>query len=185
MDFFDTKQYRQDFLEAYTSNMILKCPEQDVLNSLFNKTVNLLPFQYNYQVQISYDNQFVQSFNAIENSDFENIRKSPKFVHFFGAIKPWHLPDAEIEYYDLFWKYAEKTPFYQELKEEAAKNVEQLAVMQNSKKSIRFSYIKEKILAGLASGEAKERHERERQKLKNQMVKIKAMSGIKKRDSSK
>lgn len=41
--------------------------------------------------------------------------KKPKIIHFNLGFKPWHFDD--IPYQEFFWKYAEKTEFYEKIKE--------------------------------------------------------------------
>lgn len=42
-------------------------------------------------------------------------REDLRIVHFLMTWKPWHY--ADIPYQEYFWEYAEKTAFYQQLKE--------------------------------------------------------------------
>ncbi len=177
LEMLDVDQYRYDFLKKCKTNISFKCLEQDVLNSIFNQNVRILPFKYNFQVQLSVDQKFKQYFNILEKYPFESIQKSPKFIHFFSAIKPWHLPQAKIKYYDLFWKYAEKTPFYEELKQEANKNAKWLDNLKDQKISIRFSYWIGRFFSGLL-GKNGASYEKKCIKLKDQLIKIKAMSSI-------
>lgn len=172
----DKESYRQKLINLTSTDIELRCPEQDVLNSIFNEEITLLPFQYNYQIQLTYNKTFEKKFAELEGNAFDVVRKTPRFIHFFGAIKPWHILDRDVEYFSLFWWYAEKTPFYLELLEENQKNSEQLEFLSSHKKGVRFSYWKAKLFAMLASGMKKNHYQKEQQSLKNQLIKIKNFS---------
>lgn len=170
---FDIEQYRIDFLRIIASGVEFKCPEQDVLNSIFNECIELLPFKYNYQIYPNQDDDFKKNFELIEGGAINQAGLSPLFIHYFGAIKPWHQPDSNTEFFSLFWSYAKRTPFYEQLVNESRRNAEQLGYMARHKKSMRFAYCKAKLLSMLTFGETKAKYEAERRKIKNQLIKIK------------
>ena len=104
----DCKKWREnnitkklkDIYDEYKDRMIHN--DQDLLNILFanNKYFNL-DTKYNYIIQ------------------FQPTKNPNVIYHYDGPIKPWHfLPDLKtniIKYIDIWWDYARKTPFYDEL----------------------------------------------------------------------
>ena len=45
--------------------------------------------------------------------DFLEARKNPYIIHYCSPRKPWNMPS--VEYSQIFWHYARKTPFYEEI----------------------------------------------------------------------
>lgn len=93
-------QKLKDIYEEYKERMIHN--DQDLLNILFsnNKYFNL-DKKFNYIIQ------------------YEHTENPNVIYHYDGAVKPWHfLPSLKtniIKYIDIWWDYAKKTPFYDEL----------------------------------------------------------------------
>lgn len=46
-------------------------------------------------------------------TEYLNAKANPKIIHFAGDRKPWRYPDEE--YAEIWWEYARKTPFYEEI----------------------------------------------------------------------
>lgn len=72
--------------------------DQDYLNRLCKGRVKLI------------DNVWDKM--PVENDDIEE--KDLKLIHFNLTYKPWHFDD--VQYQDIFWKYAKKTEYYDEIK---------------------------------------------------------------------
>lgn len=88
---------------------VLDCPDQDVLNYVFQNSYKLLPASY------SVVNQRVKDFYKKNK-----IVKKIVIRHFNGPKKPWHYPPETREKGGLlgmkrFWFYARQTSFYFEL----------------------------------------------------------------------
>ena len=83
---------------------VIKLADQDILNKYFDNNYQVLPEKYNYMNETSWKNL--------------NIDK-PIIRHFNGEIKPWQiLPEYNTKLLndiDIFWYYAQKTPFYEKL----------------------------------------------------------------------
>ena len=78
-------------------------PDQDLLNIAFSTNKYLqLDKKYNCGFQNPYT----------ENSDI--------IYHYYGTMKPWHFsPDLKtniLNYTDIWWKYAEKTGYIENIK---------------------------------------------------------------------
>ena len=77
--------------------------DETILNKYFDNNYKTLPIKYNYT---DYDIQF----NPIDNIIIR---------HFATKVKPWHIhPNINTKLFPNtqdFWKYAQKTPFYEEL----------------------------------------------------------------------
>lgn len=84
-------------IETKMRDKLFMC-DQDILNLYFENNYTILERKFNV---------------LYKNSDIA-IR------HYIGNIKPWHInPETKCEYIsnlNEFWKYAQMTPYYQELK---------------------------------------------------------------------
>ena len=107
------------FNDQYTQKQLLdlavskqwKQYDQDLLNYICKDSVKI----------IDADWDFVEDINGIYNSmpkqlfeEYVESEKSPKIIHYSASRKPWIR--TESRYNTYFWKYAENTPFIEELK---------------------------------------------------------------------
>lgn len=81
-----------DMLHAYR---FIVAPDQDCLNVICKGQVHYFCKEWNYMPIVG------------------KCQTSLKLVHYNLSLKPWHYDD--IAHGELFWKYAQKTPFYQEI----------------------------------------------------------------------
>ena len=99
-----------DFIEAGEQlGFDLPCVDQDILNYLYySKTKYLEPETYNYLM--------------LYDLDHESKMKQAKIVH-FNWFAPWQA-GAKAPGYQLWWKYAKMSPFYEELLTEQLERME-------------------------------------------------------------
>ena len=116
-------------LLIYNLQNVVKKPkivDQCVLNyTLKNKVLyidNRFNFDLNIQESLVKHNPFIlsETLSQEEIKEYENIRKEAFIVHYAGPAKPWNLP--YIEKADIWWSYARKTPFYEEILYKALAN---------------------------------------------------------------
>ena len=91
-------------------------PDQDVMNAVLRGKVKFLSCEWNYLDWMADPLEESLNFKAIGEADLEKVRKargSFKVMH-FTERKPW-TPDYMGKNDSYFWKYAVKTPFYQDL----------------------------------------------------------------------
>lgn len=113
MDNINLSEYSK-LLGKWNDTSDLMYPDQDILNAVFENNTNFLHYRWN---------TCTGSIICIEN--FENLCDSeeylreylegidnPSIVHYTG-IKPW-TSNLYI-FFNLFWKYARKTPFYEDI----------------------------------------------------------------------
>ena len=99
---FDLNKFRENEIEQKfvdlinTYNFDVIDPDQSYLNYLCQGKIKYLPFEWNR--------------TPLENVECEN----PKIVHYALGFKPWHDPKMFLA--EHFWKYAEMSPFYEEIK---------------------------------------------------------------------
>lgn len=86
----------------------LPTPDQDLLNYVHWKEVKFLEtIKYNLPARFAY-NCGVR---------YAEVKSSVTIIHFLGN-KPWNGKCDHFDIEQLWWDYAEKTPFYQQLAEE-------------------------------------------------------------------
>lgn len=97
----------------------LWCPDQDILNIIFENDIMFLPSNWNYQYHnvISSKIESRLNDNIFINSHQEFIEKlndnNPYIYHFSSNKKPWDFPNEE--YSEHFWEYAKLTSFYENI----------------------------------------------------------------------
>jgi lipopolysaccharide biosynthesis glycosyltransferase len=80
--------------------------DQDVLNVLCQNETLLLPIAWDY----THDDESAAYLPALLKKEYDDTKKAPKIVHFPGERKPW-VNAVNVPYFELFWKYATRTPF--------------------------------------------------------------------------
>lgn len=82
--------------------------EQCVLNKVFNEKISLLPPTYNFEI-----------YSGVFDSPLPHFRvymkqlENAKVYHYLTDKKAWFCP--ELPKADIWWKFARKTPFYEEI----------------------------------------------------------------------
>lgn len=101
-----------DILKRYP-NIKIEYPDQDMLNLLFcDKTKYMNRTKYNYSPLYYSMNDTEYAYNSLEE-----LKKNCSIVHMISGTKPWtNVSKTVVD--DLWWEYAERTPFYTEMKKE-------------------------------------------------------------------
>ncbi len=108
----EMKKYTQELVEKTIAlGPKLICPDQDILNIVFDKNFKKLDYRYNYFPDVF---ELYQASKGYKASD--NIRRTALVTHYIG-LKPWKNMTAAS---DLYWKYAQRTVFGEELKKKYA-----------------------------------------------------------------
>lgn len=121
----------QDFIQAgYDLNFNLPSVDQEILNYLFyDKTLYLNPYQYNYLVY--------RDLNKDEEK-FDEISEIDPVIYHFCWYNPWQK-GPKTEKYREWWKYAKKTPFYQEFLCEQLTRTEEYIMEQRKEQQELFN----------------------------------------------
>jgi lipopolysaccharide biosynthesis glycosyltransferase len=75
--------------------------DQDILNYLAEGKSLLLPYHWNFMITPN-----AQYLPEHLQNDYNEAKKNPKIIHY----KPWNCENY-ILHFELFWKYASRTPF--------------------------------------------------------------------------
>ncbi|MDR2033858.1 MAG: glycosyltransferase family 8 protein [Helicobacteraceae bacterium] len=148
------KKWREDNMEklffdvAVEYHSALKFPEQDILNIACAPKILKLSHTWNAMPLQEY----------IVKKEKEEAFANPHIIHYAGYNKPWIYLDAP--YADLFWKYARKTSYYEELlygckKETLRQTIDDIYWLMREiqlKKTYYRKFIKYKLLRILTLG---------------------------------
>lgn len=88
--------------------------DQDVFNVIFKDKIAYLNITYNLTWNcIHCWENFQENLEGSIKQEYIDALNMPKIIHYAGKFKPWKQP--YLSYADYFWKYARKTPFYEEI----------------------------------------------------------------------
>ncbi len=100
----NTKEYKKEKIEERFISLMHRhkfevAPDQDYLNVLCKDKIKYADLGWN-------KTPFPEEINPFNEEQV-------KLIHYKLNFKPWHYKG--VRYEDYFWKYAKKTPYYQEL----------------------------------------------------------------------
>ena len=88
--------------------------DQCVLNSLCKGNINFLDLFWNVEWNIPiYHNNIISKLPLKYYNQYMIAYNNPKILHYAGYQKPWTHPHYAKSY--IWWEYARKTPFYEEI----------------------------------------------------------------------
>jgi lipopolysaccharide biosynthesis glycosyltransferase len=129
----------QEMLDLATSKR-WEHQDQDVLNFISQGKLLMLPMDWDFvhTSGVKYMPDYLQD-------EYKKAEKNPKIIHFAGQyLKPWRI-FVYVPYFELFWKYATRTPFIDTILERMREN----GLIGLTYKERVFSDIKNKRLLGL------------------------------------
>ena len=109
------KTYSTDEMLKYASSYDFELLDQDVLNNLAQGKIKYLDMSWN--VMFDWNNyrisEIISKAPKRLYDEYVEAHTHPKIIHYAGPDKPWHQPLSD--YAEIFWKYARKTVFYEEI----------------------------------------------------------------------
>lgn len=155
--------------------------DQCICNFYFRNDVKYLPRVWNYQV---YDRErrLFKLLNILPVNVAQEVfqsSKTPKVIHYSGPFKPWFYPDEE--YSQLWWAYAKKSPFYEQILKNMGSNICEekirekniLKFLKDRYPFICLNYWRCKILQNLTFGNLKIHYVEKKHLLKQQIWVVK------------
>lgn len=139
----------------------LECPDQDVLNVLFENDYKELEYKYNVIVGVTGDIDKKRLDDIVESEDF--------ILHYTGGRKdrPWSCKDSAFG--NVFWEYAQMTPFCEDLRWELMyKEIDRLDNKINEKNN-RKKYYFYKIMSKIAIGKKKQKYSQLKKEYKKRL----------------
>ena len=173
---FNKNDYSRKIIErcAATHYRIL---EQDALNAFFQKNIFYLNTAWNFPTE----NKVFKAGNLFQFmpmrffKQYKADRKNPKIIHWAGGGKPWKDPSEDLAY--LWWKYAHKTPFYEEiLARLTAFQIQQqgadlLRLVMHYHRD-KMKYWRYKILSKITFGKSRKKYHEKSEKLRRKIKEV-------------
>jgi lipopolysaccharide biosynthesis glycosyltransferase len=92
---------------ANTHREILASPDQDIINGVFRGHIRDVGYQWNWQALMP---RFLPEELELSSEQFDQIRRSPRVVHFTSRYKPWFYR-WQPHYKARYMHYLTKTPW--------------------------------------------------------------------------
>ena len=153
----DCNKFREDNCEEKLITLVkttnMETADQCILNKYFYKKVSLLDLSWNYENECTTHKRtkWVNLMDQDIRLLYLEARKNPRIIHFVGPEKPWFY--KEEDFAELWWKYAQNSPFYSEIIERYNNHrVRHLKMIKENIKLYKFRIIKYKILSSLTFG---------------------------------
>lgn len=107
----DKENYLEKVLQALAFP-VLPTVDQDVLNFVFKDDVKIIPLRFNFQYHLLNRFSSTEFLKGIF-SEYLAASKEPVIVHYTTPEKPWRNPEYTLGC--LFWEFARRSPFYEEI----------------------------------------------------------------------
>ena len=161
---FNEKEYSKKILEFVSKNNF-RILEQDGLNSFFQTGIKYLDTAWNVPTSGGIYKHLVSLMPSEFFEQYLKDKSNPFIIHFAGESKPWFSPKDDMA--DLWWNYAKKTPFYEDLMLSLQEHQRDLS--GGEKVVFYFKYRLYKILSMLTSSEKKSIYKKKAQEYKRKL----------------
>lgn len=102
-------------------NYAMEAPDQDILNYVHGYKTGYVDYnEYNLFARIAHN----------KGLSYDYVKNNAKIIHFAGD-KPWENTNCHYDIEQLWWDYAKKTIFYNQLLENLQKNLMSDSTMEN------------------------------------------------------
>ena len=166
--------------------------DQNVLNSVFQEDYYELPQQWNFQYHVKF--QWLEYHKKLPEELiklYDDISIKPFLIHYTSVQKPWI--QLNHSYVANWWKYARKSPFYEQLiydlhngqiqgvkcaMNDKERNMFRLFHLLNNKHKIKANYYRSKILSFLTIGSTRKHYKNKKELLKHKVREIRTYEKI-------
>lgn len=90
-----------------------RCAEQDALNLMFQKHIKKLDLRWNVYPQRMTSTEHILQSGSENVNLWRKALQNPYIIHFAALPKPWDYP--MVGYGDVWWMYARKSVYYEEI----------------------------------------------------------------------
>lgn len=175
---FNVSKIKKD-LNNYLKNLTLGLknrnllfPDQDLLNIVFENDVQLISGKWNcmYDTWICNSDKYKKYLSPDDYNTWLQNKEKPCILHYTSSLKPWIYPENDTA--EIFWKYARKSPFYEEIIYSNMKSqIISRTTINNAihRKSIYLNYLRCKILKIFSFGKIRNHYEEKCERLKCQV----------------
>jgi len=123
MILFNLEKYRNENMENHAIQFgcehhgLLWCADQEILNYIFKGNVVYMPLKWNMMLyKERFEAHWLWGFEKYPYTDEElhEAETSPSIIHYVTVRKPW-LADSDHPHREIYWEYARKAPFYEQI----------------------------------------------------------------------
>ncbi|QPK94470.1 DUF4422 domain-containing protein [Actinomyces sp. zg-332] len=109
------KTYSTEEMLKYAGSYQWELLDQDVLNNLAQGRVKFVDMTWNVMFNWRYMRrpEIISRAPKYLSDEYDLAHKNPKIIHYAGPDKPWS--DPEVDYAELFWKYAKESGYYESI----------------------------------------------------------------------
>jgi len=109
----DNKKYLKKLNKIFEVDD-LYYPDQDILNSLFQNNIKFIDAKWNLCCgEFVYNKSYLNFVPERARLEYQSAIDFPCIIHYTSPIKPWTYDIETL--FEIFWEYARKTPFYEEI----------------------------------------------------------------------
>lgn len=147
-----------------------KFVDQDILNMVCQNNVLFIPQNWDYTWHLQFcDSDYLEHLPDFLRTSYKEAEDEPYIIHFTGnKMKPTNYPNAL--YADVFWNYAQNTPYYSLLIEQKEQYFKEI---QKTMSKISIKIKKYKILNTLFLGLFKSKYHKKIKKREENLSRIK------------
>lgn len=171
--------YISDFKKSLkTLNLLF--PDQDLLNIILENKIKIIHSKYNYLTgEIAWNKNYINLLSGEYYTEFVEAMNAQIIIHYTSPMKPWNTPSQD--YAHVFWHYARKTPFYEEILytnilDKSNKKFRNSIKNINLKKKLYFNYYRCKILSFITNGKIQNHYKQKTKFLKQKVREIRDLS---------
>ena len=146
------------FINILNSLPYVQCPDQDVFNVLYKDGKKMF-FDMRWNHIYFACTTIEKHMHLYEKSNFEqykNAQMNPGIIHFAGELKPWFEP--WYQHGPIFWSYARKTSFYEEIMISTVKKYSEQSVHASQYEKLQKEAFKYKLKALLSFGNKRRKY---------------------------
>ncbi|MBP3581636.1 MAG: glycosyltransferase family 8 protein [Clostridia bacterium] len=100
---FLNENIKEKCLQCLKSNDIFLCPDQDVINIVLQGRIKFIDESWNFQ------------WANLQFTNYDKYNNNHNIIHYTSGVKPWKMNGVSDALAEYFWKYARKTPVYEEI----------------------------------------------------------------------
>lgn len=100
---FLNENIKEKCMEVLKTNDVFLCPDQDVINIVLKGKIKFIDESWNFQ------------WANLKFTNYDKYNHKHNIIHYTSGVKPWKMNGVGDSLAEYFWKYARKTPFYEEI----------------------------------------------------------------------
>lgn len=100
---FLNENIKEKCMNCLKANDVFLCPDQDVINIVLQGRIKFIDESWNFQ------------WANLQFTNYDKYNTHHNIIHYTSGVKPWKMNGVGDSLAELFWKYARKSPVYEEI----------------------------------------------------------------------